>query len=525
MMTRLLLLVFVLVSCTHADRATVDTLPDADRLQQALTRGYVLYSDFGARGDGVTDDLPALVTAHEFANEHRLPVRADHEAEYYIGGRDLTAIIRTDTYFGGATFIIDDRNLENERAVVFQVRSFLDAYPVSGIASLTRYQEHIGITLDQPALLIATDTTTRHFIRFGNNQNDGSVKRDVFIADASGQVDPKTPILWDFEQISRVTAYPIDGELLRITGGRFVTIANQADTTGPYHDRGISINRSRVLVDGIRHEITGEGPKGAPYVAFLSVRNSAHVTVQNAVFTGRKTYYFIGRAGRVTPRGTYGINVGQSANVTFRNVSQTNDINDRTYWGLMGSNFSKNITMDGVSISRFDAHQGVANATIRNSSLGHQGINTIGYGTFILENSRVFGLNLINLRTDYGSTWEGEIIIRNTTFIPAGGGASVAHLIGGYNSGHHDFGYTTHMPRRILIENLFIDDANHGEGYQGPAIFANFNPERTDPDHNEPYAITLTEEVEIRNVTTSSGMSLRVSDHPFMFNDVCIITH
>ncbi len=61
---------------------------------------------------------------------------------------------------------------------------------------------------------------------------------------------------------------------------------------------------------------------------------------------------------------------------------------------------------------------GVANATIRNSTLGHQGINAIGSGTFIVENSTIRGNNLINLRSDYGSTWEGEFIIRDCIFVP-----------------------------------------------------------------------------------------------------------
>ena len=71
-------------------------------------------------------------------------------------------------------------------------------------------------------------------------------------------------------------------------------------------------------------------------------------------------------------------------------------------------------------LSRFDAHMGVANATIRNSTLGHQGINAIGTGTFTVEHSTIDGGNLISLRGDYGSTWQGEFVIRDCVFVPAG---------------------------------------------------------------------------------------------------------
>ena len=48
--------------------------------------GVVHYEDFGARGDGVTDDQPAIARAHAYANKHNLPVKAAPDAKYYIGG-------------------------------------------------------------------------------------------------------------------------------------------------------------------------------------------------------------------------------------------------------------------------------------------------------------------------------------------------------------------------------------------------------------------------------------------------------
>jgi hypothetical protein len=67
-----------------------------------------------------------------------------------------------------------------------------------------------------------------------------------------------------------------------------------------------------------------------------------------------------------------------------------------------------------------------------------------------------------------------------------------AALIGGSNSGQHDFGYTCYMPERITIENLRIDDSQHPENYQGPAIFANFNPEMTDNSYQEKFPYVKT---------------------------------
>jgi hypothetical protein len=220
--------------------------------------------------------------------------------------------------------------------------------------------------------------------------------------------------------------------------------------------------------------------------------------------------------------GTYDISVTRALNVSFVNCSQTNDIKDGTYWGIMGSNFCKNLLLDGCTFSRFDAHQGVANATIRNSTLGHAGLNAIGSGRLLVENTTVNGGHFINLRPDYGSTWQGEFVIRNCVWVPAGGQPISASLIGGANSGQHDFGYPCYMPERITIDTLRIEDANHPADYRGPAIFANFNPRFTDASHVEKYPYMKTREVILKNVTTVSGMPLRTSDNPVMFQEVSV---
>ena len=495
-----------------------------DDLLKFKTTGSVRYSDFGATGDGKTNDIDAIAATHAVANQHNLPVKADEGATYYIGGKERTAAIRTDTDFGTASFIIDDRNVQNRNASIFLVSSSLQPFELQGISSLKRNQEKIDVSLPGTCLITVTNSNVRRYIRFGPNQNDGSPQTDIFVVDQKGNVDMNTPIIWDFDQITEITALPMDETTLHITGGRFTTIANQAESRYTYYSRNIAIRRSNVAVDGLEHRVTGEGEHGAPYGGFINIRDCSNVTVRNTILTGHKTYRTIGSAGKPVSMGSYDISVNRALNVSFINCSQTNDINDRTYWGIMGSNYCKNLVYDHCTFSRFDAHMGVANATIRNSTLGHMGINAIGFGVLTVENSTINGRTLINLRRDYGSTWQGEFIIRNCVFVPSGGRPVSASLIGGYNSGKHDFGYTCTMPERITIDTLYIDDSNHPENYQGPAIFANFNPELTDDSYQEEFPYIRTQKVILSNVTTASGKELRLSDNPFMFKDVEIVT-
>lgn len=493
-----------------------------DHIKKFNQDGFLHYADFGAVGDGKTEDIVAIAAAHKIANEHGISVKADEGAKYYIGGKDLTAIIQTDTDFGTAEFIIDDTDVENHKSSVFEVSSSLRPFNLEGISALKKNQEEINAELSGPCLVTVTNKNIKHYIRYGLNQNNGSSQTDIFVVDKNGKVDMNAPIIWDFNQITQITALPIDETTLTIKGGRFITVANQAESKYNYHSRNIAIRRSNVVIDGLEHRIIGEGEHGAPYGGFINTSDCAYVTVKNTLFTGHKTYRTIGSAGKPVSMGTYDISLGRSISVSFENCSQTNDINDRTYWGLMGSNYCKNLVLDNCTFSRFDAHKGVANATVRNCTLGHMGINAIGSGTFTVENSIIRGSRLINLRSDYGSTWEGEFIIRDCLFVPANGRPSNASLISGLYSGQHDFGYTCYMPEKIRIENLHIDDSNHSEDYEGPAIFTNFNPDMTSDSYVEKFPYVISKEVILKNVTTASGKNLRVSDNQYMFKDVKI---
>lgn len=498
-------------------------LADTEQTKGSKAMTVVRYEDFGAKGDGQADDFDAIVEAHAYANQHQLPVKANDTATYYIGGKDQQAVIETDTDFGKAKFVIDDRKLENIKANVFVVRSTLEPIALDQVKTLKVDQKKLDVTLPQACLVIVTDKHVRRYIRKGLNQNKGSLQTDVFLVDKKGNIDQDAAIIWDFEQITDIEALPLDGQTLTITGGEFTTIANQAESKYNYHARGIAIRRSNVVVEDIQHRITGEGEHGAPYGGFINIAKCANVTIQNTRLSGHKTYTTIGSAGKPVSMGSYDISCNRAIHVKFVNCSQFNDIMDRSRWGIMGSNFCKNLSFDRCTFSRFDAHQGVYNARISDSTLGYMGINAIGKGTFLLENSTVNGGSLINLRPDYGSTWQGEMTIRNCRFIPGGGRRMTANLISGRNDGQHDFGYTCYMPGRIVIENLHIDDRKHPENYRGPAIFANFNPAFKTKDYKQRFPYVLTKQVVLKNVTTESGKPLRVSDNMVMFADVDVV--
>ena len=500
------------VFCALALAGVAPVFPATQSKTTVPTDRPVSYEAFGAVGDGVADDLPAIVEAHAFANAHGLPVKTMPGATYHLGRRALTAIIATDTDWSTSRFVIDDTDVENHRASLFAVRSLLEPVALS-IQRLTRDQRHLDVQPSRDCWVRVENNRRRVFIRRGLNQNNGTPQRDCFILRRDGTIEGA--IDWDYDTITRTEAHPIDERPLVLRGGVFTTTANRMKQEKGYNywARNIAISRSNTSVVGLTHRIVGETDVGHPYNGFLTVIGCANVTLRDCFVTGHRTYTTIGSANKPVSMGTYDLVANEVVNFTMVGCRMDN-ICDTTRWGVIGTNFCKNILLENCTLSRMDTHQGVSGTyTIRGCTLGHAGLNAIGRGTLTVENSTLNGRSLVGLRGDYGSTWEGTVVIRNSRWIPACGAAVQPHLINASNDGQHDFGYPCFMPREITIDGLVIDDSHHPNNYQGPYLFS-------DPDGGRagaaarPFPYRLTEQVTIRNLTTTSGRKLRTSPNP-----------
>ncbi len=470
---------------------------------------YVTYEDFGAVGDGKADDLEAIVKTHEYANSNGLSVFANETATYYIGGANITACIMTDTDWSTARFIIDDTKVDNRGAWIFNIAPSQGGINITDkISPLKSDAKNIGTQLESKSLVVLTDSNVKRYIRKGANQNSGSNQTDVILVDENGGISTDTPLIWDFDSITSAAAYPIDSDILSVKGGQFTTLANNAASEYNYYARGILVRRSNTVIDGIYHDIKNEGKTGAPYSAFVSISCCADVTVKNCTFTGHKKYSTTGSAGTSVAMGTYDIGAATAVNARFINCNQTNDITDNDYWGIAGTNYCKNLVYDGCALSRFDAHQGVFNATVINSVLGHHGIKLIGNGTALIENTTVLSDSFIALRSDYGSTWNGELVIHNCKFYPTG---ISSHIIDAENSEDHDFGYTCYLPQRIEIDGFYVH--RMGNNY----LFTKVNSKHNSDSYNAEYPVVPPQEITVKNFSNLFFGKLSVSKNKAIF--------
>ena len=81
-----------------------------------------------ALGNGTSDDMDFIEATLALANQYGVDIKADNGVKHLVGGKNMTAILATNTDFGSANFIIDDTEIENRLVSIFEVKSQLNTF-------------------------------------------------------------------------------------------------------------------------------------------------------------------------------------------------------------------------------------------------------------------------------------------------------------------------------------------------------------------------------------------------------------
>jgi hypothetical protein len=417
--------------------------------------------------------------------------------------------------------------VDDHKTPLFAVRSQLAPIELS-IKQLTRDQQRLDLQPNTDCHVLVENDNRRLYIRRGLNQNNGVAQNDCFILRRDGSIEGA--IDWAYETITRLEAKPIDDTPLLIRGGIFTTFANRMKQPVGYNywARNIEITRSNTEIDGLTHYVVGETAVGHPYRGFLSATQCANITLRNCFATPHKIYSTIGAAGKPVNMGSYDIHANHVVNFQMVNCHM-HHICDRSHWGVIATNFCKNILLENCTLSRMDTHMGVSGTyTIRGCKLGHMGLNAIGRGLLTVEDSTLYGNALVSFRGDYGSTWEGDLVIRNCHWIPACGDRWWPNLIAISNDGMHDFGYPCSMPSTITIDGLVVEDSNHPTDYQGLYFFSDpdtmhTGEEALPPVADRPFPYAKCRQLTVRGLSTASGKQPQISPNPEIRQNTVVV--
>ena len=382
---------------------------------------------------------------------------------------------RKHAYTNQSIFVLNEYGNENNDAINFSGK----------ITSLSAGATNIGFAPGRKMLIRVVNNNQKIFLRYGSNASSGAAVDEVLLVDEFGNIDPTTPVQWDYTEITTLMGYSVDTTPIKVSGldsdgninSEFETYVNNDVRQYLYHfescTRNISIQRSNATVEGIYRyfleEPAKDQSKGDPNGNDRMSYTFIHVTLcNNATIYKMSVINHNSQAGDSgTGQGSYEFN-GSDANVVnwiecetrnmFSNASDGSLRAYAIYRGLFGTNRIRNMYLNNCYLNSFDSHSGAHNVTIENSTFDH--MNFIGGGDIVINNVQIYTASnygsAINLRTDYGSTWKGDLKIDGLTILYGIGSkpSRITLIYGAYENQY--WGFDTYSPQNVTINNFHI---------------------------------------------------------------------
>ncbi len=357
------------------------------------------------------------------------------------------------------------------------------------LTSLSAGATNIGFAPGRDMLVHLVDADKNIYLRYGANASNGNAISEVILVHADGTIDPSTPVQWDYTNLNnqdsdKVMAYAVDTEEIKISGldangqinAIFETYVNNDVKQYLYHyeqsARNITIRRSNATVEGLDRIFLEEAADNANNTndrmayTFIKVEYCSDVTIKDMLVMNHNSHG--GDTG--TSQGSYEFSAGYANDVKWINCDTKNMFSAGkdgsliaypVYRGLFGTNHMRNMYLADCTLNSFDAHTGAYNVTIENSTFDH--MNFIGGGLIKLTNVTVYPdkdyAAAIYLRTDYGSTWKGDLEIDGLTIMYGEGDMpnnNVISLIYGIYVNQY-WGFDTYMPQNVTINNFHVE--------------------------------------------------------------------
>ena len=336
-----------------------------------MNTGALCYDDFGAKGDGVTNDYEAIYRTHVKANECGLTVVATAGKTYYlespvVDGEPTSIPVKTDVDWCGAKFIIDDRRIaQNDETKawgrpVFDIvqdfkpitlkkedpdsKALFDRILAAGLNKKTTKID-LGDEYRCPVMLMTANSTHKVYRRKGYGGYPGAVMEEILILDKDGNIRSDTPPMYDYIDLTALTIIKLDEvKPITIKNGEFTTRAPQFNCIyveadgyrnyrSPYIKRGLQISRSYTTIENVKHYVTDEVGwndyvdenyaikyVGSTYRGFYIAVRCTDVTIRNCVLTARRCY----RRPNGGTGGTYDLSAFLTNNLVFEGCVQSN---------------------------------------------------------------------------------------------------------------------------------------------------------------------------------------------------------
>ena len=479
-------------------KSGVNTLAEGYKYTKRVS--VVTYEQFGAVGNGVTDDFLAIKAAHEYANAGGQRVEGRAGANYFIGACFTESIpIKTDVDFRGATIFIDDSDIEaykNRELPLFLIEGERTALSVPilkntyGTLSISRGDTSIpwlAGELDGEKLVVvrSSEPEWRTF-----DSGELSYRTESFIVDENGNIIGgealfDLPGITDVLVIGGCNGITVENGVFKTVAPTVNSMTDGENRNHPFY-RGIMIcNAGGVTLKNITHSVLNEPILGTkygyqresyPYGGFIVALSCYDLTLDNLQLYAHMQYYIYdpldyGSVGYVAMP-SYDIALSGCVGVDIRGLKQQSEqsLTDSMYARIMYASRVKDLSVSDSEINSVMLKNSMG-ASFTNTKIG-TGINLCGFGDHIFEGvTRLVGNVFITLPYESGASLDGDLILKDCT-LSAGkiynsitaeqesGNYTSAYLINStYRATDPDyldwyFGFDTTLPVHITVENL-----------------------------------------------------------------------
>ena len=431
------------------DGGSIHELENGLKAELIINNNQVCYNQFGAHGDGRTDEWDYLNKTHIFANKYGYTVIGCSTSTYYVKDLKGWIVVRTNVDLCGAHFIIDDRvdATYRSRWLFGILGSDVVTLPESDLpSSLKAGQKYIESLANYKNIIITFNNTNKKLYREGVNSSDVASLSETVRVQNGYLLDD---LAFDYDTVTGATYRDLTTDMenpIEFKNGTFTTYANTIDSYS-YWQRTLYFRRSNIRISGINYYIEKEDDTetSAPYQGFISIDNSSNVTIENCKLQAHKMYQ-----DEITTawKGSYSLNFSHSCDIFCKNIQQVDGILDTTKWGIHTSNVCHNLHFENCVLSRIDCHRYLYNGNIKNCKIGHHAIKVgYGYGILDIEQTEVINSNnFLELRSDYGSSFDGSINIKNCKLIGTIQNKSDYYILMAMNDADFNYGYKCFCP-------------------------------------------------------------------------------